>query len=377
MRIEDIEFILSHFEEPLFPRKMMTSISNGQFSVTSKEEILQRCRESNYIDCRINAYPEYTEYKGIVRQPPNFVFIDLDKSRFSKYKDPKKMLDFALKNTLKKLLTISQEIKPHAKHNQSPVRHANPTVLWSGNGYHVYVPIQATVLEHYDQFSKDRFPSLFSPTGKYLSLSLSEVFLKFAKDHFTDAKADSLYHPRYRSCLVRFPNTLNSKCLGQGLSNEASKVKIIQKWDGHRLPIQLLTKEFRRWITQEEINEKKRAEKKPYLSKSKYAATHPNNHIYWIENLLQTPVEDHRKFCLWRIVIPYLVNIRRLPSEEAAKIASEWLQKCDTLRKLDFNPHIYTQNDLKRVKEYLPSSKETLKQNQTGLYDIFIAKNIL
>lgn len=100
--MKEIDFILTHFEVPLFPRKMMTSISNGQFTVTSNEEILQRCKEADYIDCRINAYPEYTQYKGNIRQPPNFVFIDLDLSNFSKYKNPKKMLDRTLENTLKK-----------------------------------------------------------------------------------------------------------------------------------------------------------------------------------------------------------------------------------------------------------------------------------
>ena len=46
MSKEDIDFILSHFEEPLFPRRMMTSASKGQFTVTSKEAILQRCKDA-------------------------------------------------------------------------------------------------------------------------------------------------------------------------------------------------------------------------------------------------------------------------------------------------------------------------------------------
>ena len=79
-----MDFITSHFSNQLqdFPRKMMTLKQNWQFTVTSKEEILRKCEESDYIDCRINAYPEYVEFKGIVRQPPDFVFIDLDLSNF-------------------------------------------------------------------------------------------------------------------------------------------------------------------------------------------------------------------------------------------------------------------------------------------------------
>ena len=72
----DIDFILSHFEEPVFPRKMMTAKSNGQFSVSSKEEIFEKCKQASIVDCRINAYPEHTDYKGIMRYPLNFIFID-------------------------------------------------------------------------------------------------------------------------------------------------------------------------------------------------------------------------------------------------------------------------------------------------------------
>ena len=64
----------------------MTPISNGQFSVSCKEEIFEKCKQANFIDCRINAYPEHTEYKGITRYPPNFIFIDLDLASFLKYR---------------------------------------------------------------------------------------------------------------------------------------------------------------------------------------------------------------------------------------------------------------------------------------------------
>ena len=144
-------------------------------------------------------------------------------------------------------LTISHHHQQH--HDDKPVE---PTVLWSGNGYHIYLPLQAIVLDQYPEFSKDNFPNLFSLYGKYYGYSVSEVFLKYAEDFFTDGKADPQHRPKYKTCLIRIPNTFNSKCLADGKSQEESKVKIIQRWNGNRLPIQLLTKEFRRWITQED-----------------------------------------------------------------------------------------------------------------------------
>jgi hypothetical protein len=117
MNIEDdIDFLTSHIDcESLFPRKMMTKISNYQFSVNSKEEIAQKCIESGFIDCRINAFPEFTKWDkyDISLYPPNFIFIDLDLSTFSKLRTPSKALDKALKKTLKKIsVTFSQEYAP-------------------------------------------------------------------------------------------------------------------------------------------------------------------------------------------------------------------------------------------------------------------------
>ena len=80
---EDIDFLFSHFEgrQRLFPRKMSTLASQGnQFNVYNKEQIIDACSKSNFVDCRVNAYPSFTDYKGIQKYPPNFIFADLDLS---------------------------------------------------------------------------------------------------------------------------------------------------------------------------------------------------------------------------------------------------------------------------------------------------------
>ncbi len=137
---KDIDFILSHFDNyNLFPRKMMTAKSNGQFTVYSRNEILERCIESDFIDCRINAYPEYIKWEkyDLIRQTPNFIFIDLDLSNFLKYKDPKKILDSVLKNTLKNIQGMGYEPSQRSRHSPSSyqqqhndIKQVQPTVLW-------------------------------------------------------------------------------------------------------------------------------------------------------------------------------------------------------------------------------------------------------
>jgi hypothetical protein len=127
---------------------MMTLKSNAQFTVASKEEILKRCKQSDYRDCLVNAYPEIVKKDGMLVQPPNFVLVDLDLANFDG--DIKK-LDKVKNSTLRKMAVVS----------------GFPTVFWTGNGYQICLPVQISVLDHQYVFSKDKFPSLFSKKGKY------------------------------------------------------------------------------------------------------------------------------------------------------------------------------------------------------------------
>ena len=328
---------------------MMTNQRKYQFTIYSKEEIVEYCKNADYVDCRVGAYPEYTKYKGIVRQPPDFVFVDLDLSNFN--------------NDISRIERVLKRIK-----NKIEKLGGSCTILWSGNGYHVYLPLDALVLDQIDIFSKDNFPSLFqSDFSKYYGYSVSEVFLKFAKDYFSKGKADPLHHPKYGNSLVRIPGTFNSKCLNRGLSKEESEVKIIQKWDGKRLPIQFLLKDFRRWITQEEINYAKEIKKSTDKGKSKEESSNVTN-IDWIERLLQTPIEDSRNYCLWAILVPYLLNIKHLSEEDTFKILKEWLQRCNELRKLSFDPKSKIQSTIRSNKGFKPISYSKLKEENITLH---------
>ncbi|MGA7898230.1 MAG: hypothetical protein WCA39_05135, partial [Nitrososphaeraceae archaeon] len=88
------------------------------------------------------------------------------------------------------------------------------------------------------------------------------------------------------------------------------------------------------------------------------------------------PVDDYRKFAVWRILIPYLINIRRLSGDDANDTIRSWLDRCHSLRRLDFNPNftiIYNINSAKR-NGYRPLSLEKLKIENTFLYNVLIKK---
>jgi Primase X len=96
----------------------------------------------------------------------------------------------------------------------------------------------------------------------------------------------------------------------------------------------------------------------------------PTNTIKWIEKgILEHPLSDHRKYIIWRILSPYMLNVKKLPKEEDYSVMKEWLDKCSQLEKLNFNP----KDGLKRAsKGYYPISMEKLKEENRQLYDLVL-----
>jgi hypothetical protein len=244
----------------------------------------------------------------------------------------------------------------------------NPTVLWTGNGYHTYQPVSGFILEEFETFYEFTI---------YFDKDLTSLFIQYAEEYFTDYAADRLHNPSVKSCLVRIPGSLNSKCITTG---QDARVKIVQKWDGHRTSIHSLLRYFRIWLIQKRIDdmeelrkqEKKHTKFQMTVSKNQERT----NTIKWIEKgILEHPLLDHRKFIIWRILSPYLLNIRRLPKEEAYSVMKEWLDKCDKLEKLNFNPKIKIKDGLKAAtKGYFPISMEKLKEENRQLYYLVLNK---
>ena len=59
------------------------------------------------------------------------------------------------------------------------------------------------------------------------------------------------------------------------------------------------------------------------------------NDIKWIDILLETPISDYRKNAISLILAPYLINIKKLPYTNAFDIIKDWLNRCDSLIRLD------------------------------------------
>ena len=192
---EGIDFLLSHFtgRQRLFPRKMATLASQGkQFTIYNKEQILDACIKSNFRDCRLNAYPVLEE--GLL-QTPNVIFIDLDLQTNLK----------ELKRNLEKTLRIIKQ----------KLNGFIPTVLFTGNGYHIYIVLDVRPLELIEELRE-------------LSNEPSKQFLRFAEYTFTKYK--NYGNTSDRKKYLDFINVCKSELCVNWVIIEGLTEENIKKW---------------------------------------------------------------------------------------------------------------------------------------------------
>ena len=345
-----------------WPRTISTKLTEGrQITVYSKLEAMSYYKDSDYLDCRISAY-RYSHKNDNSSTPTiSLLMIDLDLSKFN---FNMKLLDLSKAKTLARIKDTF-----NLKYNCEPA-----SILWTGNGYHFYMPAESEhVLEDMSEFSKFNEPS--------------KQFLRFAEYYLSNGKADSEhYHTvSFRNCLLRIPGSYNSKNMCQ--------VKIIQKWNGaSKVSLHLLYDKFLAYvidqgskvirhtgsnnrthtILSENVNYMYVAEKNSRLLKKKQS-------IDWVERLLQIPLQEHRKYCIWRILAPYFINVKHFSFDESYDKIYQWLDKCNELKVLDFKPETKINDSLNRATNtgYLPISLDnplkeprTLKTDNRELYDI-------
>ena len=212
---ENVRFLLSHFNNQNYnyPRAIKTLKTEGNsIYIHNENEIVNYFLDSDFIDCKINGYSTYdnNSYNKIY---PNFIFIDLDLSLCRICKYPERKLDYILKETLKK---IEKEINGY------------PTIIWTGDGYHIYQPIEIDNIVF-----KEKKENTISENN------FINEFLRFSIKYLTNNQKDFDYNSfSTDSCFTIAPESINSK--------KDNKVNTIQKWNGHRANANTILKEFLR-----------------------------------------------------------------------------------------------------------------------------------
>jgi hypothetical protein len=232
----------------------------------------------------------------------------------------------------------------------------SPTVICSGNGYHIYIPIEAPVLEDIKEFAHID--------------QISTKFIRFVEWYLSNGKSDSAHNNTVslNNCLLRIPGSINSK--------NNTQVKIIKKFDdkARRPNINLLIGSFCAYIADKKIPESRY--KSTIKQPSSFCYNNDKKSIGWIEKLLQTPLPDYRKRCIWRILAPYLINVKGLSYDQSFSILANWLDNCAKLRRLHFNSKLKIRQDLHNAikTKYYPIGLAKLYSTDNKLYN-FLQKH--
>lgn len=347
-----LKFILSHLSQPHFPRNIMTYRLGRQILVHSIEETMRYYRESEFQDCRISAYPPSssifgTRYLNGGLLAPNLIMIDIDRSRFTTERAYKLAVSTTLKN-------INVELS------------GRPTVVWSGNGSHIIQPMTAIALEDLD---------LFSPT--VIGTDHPSVkFLRWTEEYLSNGKSDPAHGKTlsFGNCMLRIPGSHNSKRINSNnglLEEEKTAVKITREWNGRRPSMMLLIGSFHAHLVDQRMRQNQRDKRQHHQKYDAKTDAIPSI-IPWIEKLLTMSLPDYRKYCIWRILAPYLVNIRKLSDEQASYVIREWLKKCNSVKRISFDVTSRIRYDIQSVRKrgFYPIGWNQLNTENIDLFDL-------
>ncbi len=355
---KDLEFLLSHFDTPTFPRRISTFMSNDsqKYTVNNIDEILERFKESEDLDCKINAYNYVGDEKAIVTKPPSLLDIDLDRKHFASDEEHRKA---RIKTMVKirKVFCLDRGTKPY-------------TILWSGGGWHILLLLDTATLpqkffEYTSPFCGGRLPA--------------NAFLEFLENYLTDNLADTGHNQSVRSTMVRAIGSYNSKYDNDDV---AAECKLVDVWDGHtRADIAYVLSIFYKYLI-----EKRRKSKQIYAITcrakeldriNKRAATIKNIKNDWQQQhqhackLQHIAVGDFRKRGASLLLAPYYLNIQHLSVEAAGNKILKWLDECNKVKPLDFRAYDLMRKALYYASDnnYLPLGLEKIREQDEELYN--------
>ena len=201
--------------------------------------------------------------------------------------------------------------------------------------------------------------------------------MQFEEQLLTDNKGDQNHWSTvsFRNCMLRIPGSLNSKRIqfndrGQTIGDIPSEaeVRIMQRWDCNRPSIEHLLTRCYIWLQAEAIKDLQRRRKAEQKFGKSHRRLRDKMPITWIEKLLDNPLDNFRKYCIWRVFAPYFINVRGLSRLEAINTIKSWLDKCNSVCRLDFNAEQKIDVALARVGNYRPVSRDKLKEENNLLY---------
>ena len=210
--------------------------------------------------------------------------------------------------------------------------HARPTILNTGIGLAILLPIKMGSWVNASQYGKH---------GE----ELSKLFLQYAGRELSSWYSDTANHPSLKSCMIRIPSSINTK--------NGKHVTVNGLWNRTRADVHSL--KFKKFVKKLSDNELQLQQKR---------GTFVGNTISYIEKLLTSSISDGRKRVCNLILIPYMINVKQLSIKEAVEIIYKYFQGY-----VDRKSIMYESNRVLK-KGVFPYSLSKMRLMDSQLYDI-------
>jgi hypothetical protein len=428
--LKELEFLLSHFEPPAFPRRFSTfATENKQYRAYSLQYMLDEFKRAKDIDCAVNAYGylgrtttttgpagnnngnghskvnpfDYDHNKQLTREDvayqiqqralqesaPTILDIDIDRKNFPS----DRTYNNAINRTIKKVydtFLISKGVEPLS-------------TLFTGGGHHILIPLETDpakypvknnmTINHVIPGRDINGASLFTWSDDYRFSASHRLpanqFLRFAERYLSNGLSDNGHNLSVRSDMVRVPGSYNSKYE----ETDDSEVKFVRRWDGKTKAHMIFL--LGRFYRDVQDSLQKQAKKCAKVRKIRYKAQiapilaidntlrkipvsgtvasgvfgesayseYAHSKYWYIDRLLQKPIDDYRKQSIDLLLAPYLITVKGMSDIVAERIMTNWALRCNMFATLDFDP-------AERIRSKIYEMRTALQVSSTGFLPI-------
>jgi len=133
-----------------------------------------------------------------------------------------------------------------------------------------------------------------------------------------------------------------------------ARVRIEKYWDGNTPTVgRVLLMQYYNYLQFAEIRDIRKQKVSRIYGRPGECINLPG--YDYIEKICNEPLDDFRKFCIWKIFVPYFINVKRLPRLETFNRTKSWLDRCNSISRLDFNPRWRIDYALNNVGTFSPT----------------------
>jgi hypothetical protein len=172
--------------------------------------------------------------------------------------------------------------------------------------------------------------------------------------------------------MLRIPNSINSKLVrfenGRIVDIPYdARVRIRESWDSNTPSVgRVVIMQYYNYLQFERIRDVQVQRQRRIYGRARECFSIRG--YDYIEKLFNKPLDDFRKFCIWRVFVPYFINIRRLSRSEAFNRTKSWLDRCNSVQRLNFSPRWRIDYALNNVGTYPPTHQDKLEEVNKSFY---------